>query len=350
MAPAVCVVARPDLGFGEFVAYVRQAKRLGFAELWVVEDCFFRGSIAQAAVALAKTERIRIGVGVLPAGARNPAFACLDLATLAGLFPGRLLVGIGHGMPEWLRQAGAWPASPLTLLREYFTTVRAILGGAFVTFDGAVVRLRDVRLQSPPAVVPPLFAGVRGPRSLAVAREVADGTILAEPVTPEYLRAVREIVGTDHELVAYNVAAVDDSPARPGPGAAGAGGDRRAGLGAAPGAVAVRSRVRRAARANGIAGGIRRGVAGRLGRPVGRGRHAGGRGGAAGGAGSRRRGARRAHPGGPGPGRARAGASVSLTGTAGLRNLLGNGKVGDKARFTHVPTSGTPAESRGPPV
>ncbi|MFI5612687.1 LLM class flavin-dependent oxidoreductase [Amycolatopsis sp. NPDC051903] len=214
MTPAVGVVARPDLEIGEFVAYARQAERLAFDELWVVEDCFFRGGVAQAAVALAKTERIRIGVGVLPAGARNPAFACLDLATLAGLFPGRLLVGIGHGMPEWLRQVGAWPASPLTLLREYFTTVRAILGGASVTFDGPAVRLRDVRLQSPPAVVPPLFAGVRGPKSLAVAREVADGTILAEPVTPEYLRAVREIVGADHELVAYNVAAVDDSPAR----------------------------------------------------------------------------------------------------------------------------------------
>ncbi|WP_326565324.1 LLM class flavin-dependent oxidoreductase [Amycolatopsis rhabdoformis] len=206
------LVAPPDLDVSRFGAYACHAERLGFDELWVVEDCFFRGGIAQAAVALARTERITVGVGVLPAAARNAAFAAMELATLAGMFPGRVIAGLGHGMPGWLRQVGAWPASPLTLLREYFTTVRAILGGARVSHDGAAVRLRDVQLQSPPTVVPPLYAGVRGPKSLALAAEVADGTILAEPVTPEYLRAVREIVGPGHDLVAYNVAAVDDSP------------------------------------------------------------------------------------------------------------------------------------------
>ncbi|MGW4485004.1 LLM class flavin-dependent oxidoreductase [Amycolatopsis sp. NPDC004368] len=208
------LVAPPDLDVTQFASYAQRAERLGFDELWLVEDCFFRGGIAQAAVALARTERIRVGIGVLPAAARNVAFAGMELATLAGMFPGRLSVGIGHGMPGWLRQVGAWPASPLTLLREYFTTVRAILGGERVSFDGAAVRLRDVQLESPPKVVPPLYAGVRGPKSLALAAEVADGTILAEPVTPEYLRAVREIVGARHELVAYNVGAVDDSPER----------------------------------------------------------------------------------------------------------------------------------------
>ncbi|MEU4670328.1 LLM class flavin-dependent oxidoreductase [Amycolatopsis sp. NPDC023774] len=204
------LVTPPDLDVAQFVEYAQHAERLGFDELWVVEDCFFRGGVAQAAVALAKTERVQVGIGVLPAGARNVAFAGMELATLAGLFPGRLLAGIGHGMPAWLRQAGAWPRSPLTLLREYFTAVRAILAGEGVSFDGAETRLRDVRLQSPPKIVPPLYAGVRGPKSLALAAEVADGTILAEPVTPEYLRAVREIVGAEHELIAYNVAAVDD--------------------------------------------------------------------------------------------------------------------------------------------
>ncbi|HEX4251677.1 MAG TPA: LLM class flavin-dependent oxidoreductase [Pseudonocardia sp.] len=217
-APSIGVVAPPDLAVDQFMPFAHRAEQLGFDELWVVEDCFYRGGIAQAAVALARTERIRVGVGILPAGARNPAFACLDLATLANLFPGRLLVGIGHGMPRWMRQTGAWPASPLTLLREYLDAVRSILAGERVTVDGDYVRLRDVRLEGPaPRVVPPVFAGVRGPRSLAVSAELADGTILAEPVTPEYLRAVRvhtDAAGRRHEIVAYNVAAVDDSADR----------------------------------------------------------------------------------------------------------------------------------------
>jgi 5,10-methylenetetrahydromethanopterin reductase len=43
---------------------------------------------------------------------------------------------------------------------------------------------------------------------------VSDGTILAEPVTPEYVKVVRRLTapeGGAHRIVAYNVGAVDDS-------------------------------------------------------------------------------------------------------------------------------------------
>jgi len=211
------VVAPPDLPPGDFVRFAREVERLGFAELWVVEDCFLKGGIAQAAVALAATARVRVGMGILPAGARNAAFASMDISTLSSLFPGRLIVGIGHGMPNWMRQTGAWPSSPLTLLGEYISAVKAILSGANVSTDGKYVALHDVKLGAPPTTVPPIYSGVRGPKSMAVSGQVADGTILAEPVTPEYLRVVREQVGvprSHHKLAAYNVAAVDDSVER----------------------------------------------------------------------------------------------------------------------------------------
>ena len=211
------VVAPPDLPAGDFIRFAREVEHLGFTELWVVEDCFLRGGIAQAAVALATTTRIRVGMGILPAGARNAAFASMDISTLSSLFPGRLIVGIGHGMPNWMRQTGAWPGSPLTLLGEYISAVKALLSGANVSKEGRYVTLQDVQLGAPPPAVPPIYSGVRGPKSLAVSGRVADGTILAEPVTPEYLRVVREQVGvprTQHKLAAYNVAAVDDSVER----------------------------------------------------------------------------------------------------------------------------------------
>jgi alkanesulfonate monooxygenase SsuD/methylene tetrahydromethanopterin reductase-like flavin-dependent oxidoreductase (luciferase family) len=53
-------------------------------------------------------------MGIIPAAARNVAFTAMEIATLAGLYPGRLTVGVGHGMPGWLDQAGARPSSPLT--------------------------------------------------------------------------------------------------------------------------------------------------------------------------------------------------------------------------------------------
>jgi 5,10-methylenetetrahydromethanopterin reductase len=214
MNTAISIVAPPDLPASEFVRFAQEADRLGFAELWIVEDCFLHGGIAQAGIALASTSRIQVGIGILPAGARNVAFASMDVSTLAGIFPGRLIVGIGHGMPKWMRQTGSWPASPLTLLEEYITAMKDILSGAKVSRDGRYVTLTDVLLGEPPVTAPPIYSGVRGPKSMAISGRVADGTLLAEPVTPEYLRVVRGQVASSrslHKLAAYNVAAVDES-------------------------------------------------------------------------------------------------------------------------------------------
>jgi alkanesulfonate monooxygenase SsuD/methylene tetrahydromethanopterin reductase-like flavin-dependent oxidoreductase (luciferase family) len=213
--PAAGVLLPRDLPAPLVVAYARRAEELGFDELWVVEDLGFRGGVAQAATVLASTTTIRVGIGVLPTGARQVAFAAMELGTLAELFPGRLDAGVGHGMAGWMCSVGAWPASPLTLLEEYTTALRSLLRGEEVTVDGRYVQLTAARLESPPEVVPDVLLGVRGPRSLAVSGAVADGTVLAEPVTPEYARAARSDAAPrgPHRVVAYNAAAVDDDGA-----------------------------------------------------------------------------------------------------------------------------------------
>jgi alkanesulfonate monooxygenase SsuD/methylene tetrahydromethanopterin reductase-like flavin-dependent oxidoreductase (luciferase family) len=174
----------------------------------VVEDLGFRGGVAQAAAVLASTRTIRVGIGILPVGARNAAFAAMEAATLAQLFPGRVDVGIGHGMPAWMRAVGAWPARPLRQLESYVATVADLLHGRAV---GPEVVLDP---SSVPDVVPDLLLGVRGPRSLTVSGRVADGTILAEPCTPEYVRAARRQIAASrpHRVIAYNVASVDPDP------------------------------------------------------------------------------------------------------------------------------------------
>ncbi|MFI2780819.1 LLM class flavin-dependent oxidoreductase [Streptomyces sp. ALB3] len=213
---AIGVLVPRDMPAREFVTYARHAERHGFDELWVVEDLGYHGGLSQAATALASTTRIRVGVGLLPAGARNVAFAAMEIATLAQLHPGRLDVTVGHGMPVWMRDAGAWPESPLTLLGEYITALKALLSGRVVDCRGRYVQLNDVRLHESavPTTVPLVLAGVRGARSLTVAGEVADGTVLAEPVTPPYVeQALKHIAPAGaHRLVAYNVAAVDEDP------------------------------------------------------------------------------------------------------------------------------------------
>lgn len=222
--PRLGVIVPRDLPIADLLPFALRAEEIGLDEIWVVEDCFFRGGIAQAATILARTQAIRVGIGILPAAVRSPAMTALEAGTLAELHPGRLLLGIGHGMPGWMRQIGVWPKSPLTLLEETTGAVRALLHGERLSVDGRYVQLDDVSLHSPPPVAPPVLNGVRGPRSLEVAGRVADGTILDMPVTPEYLATVREAVergraaaGTsappEHTLVAFSLAVVHDDVA-----------------------------------------------------------------------------------------------------------------------------------------
>ncbi len=114
-------------------------------------------------------------------------------------------------MPAWMRQIGAWPASPLTLLEETLLGTRALLRGERLSAHGRHVQLDAVILERPPAIEPLIIAGVRSPKSLAVSGRCEDGTILAEPVTPEYLSVARAQIGARnaHHIVAYTFAAID---------------------------------------------------------------------------------------------------------------------------------------------
>ena len=172
-----------------FVIEVAEALEAAHVDqLWVIEDCFYTAGISLAATALARTERLTVGLGILPAVARNPAITAMELATLANLAPGRLLAGIGHGVQDWMDQMGARTSSPLTTLDEVITVVRRLLRGDTVTFEGREVTMRDVTLDTAPQTVPPVLAGVSGPKSLALAGRVADGVVLAEGAGPAFVR------------------------------------------------------------------------------------------------------------------------------------------------------------------
>jgi alkanesulfonate monooxygenase SsuD/methylene tetrahydromethanopterin reductase-like flavin-dependent oxidoreductase (luciferase family) len=117
----------------------------------------------------------------------------MELAALERIAPGRLVPGFGHGVQEWMGQAGVRVGSPLTLLREYVAALRALLAGDEVTTtDNRYVRLDRVRLAWPPQSAPALHIGTEGPRSLHLSGELADGTILTGGTTPDGVRAARE--------------------------------------------------------------------------------------------------------------------------------------------------------------
>ncbi|MFE3192889.1 LLM class flavin-dependent oxidoreductase [Nocardia sp. NPDC059240] len=201
---------------------VRAAEESGLDELWLWEDCFLEGGISTAAAALAWSERLRVGVGVLPVPLRNVAITAMEIATLERMFPGRGIWGVGHGVQDWMGQVGARVASPVTLLREYLDALRGLLDGQRITVKGRYVQLDDVALDWPPVSAPPILAAAKGPKTLRLVGESADGVVLDNSNSAEGVRVAAEILSAvrpesvaaqPYPIVVYLLAAT-------GPGAA----------------------------------------------------------------------------------------------------------------------------------
>lgn len=207
--PPVGVVFPAHADVAELPAFARRAEAAGYDALWVVEDCFLAGGLTAAATALAVTEHLRVGVGLMPALMRNPALAAMEIATLGRLHPGRFAAALGHGVAAWMEQIGIGTNRRLTALREVTDAVRALLDGEEVDVHGARVSLAGVQLEHPPDRRPRLLIGTTGPKGFAVGAEAADGILLPEGCGPAF---VAEAVGQTRALAGR--------AGRPEPGAA----------------------------------------------------------------------------------------------------------------------------------
>jgi alkanesulfonate monooxygenase SsuD/methylene tetrahydromethanopterin reductase-like flavin-dependent oxidoreductase (luciferase family) len=171
----------------QIAGLARQVERLGFGELWIPEDYFFLGGFAGAAIALASTERIQVGTGIVSALVRHPAVTAQEIATIAGAFPGRFLPGIGLGVPGWMQQMALLPPSPLTAIRECVTSVKRLLAGEEVSQEGRQYAFHGVRLTHPPAEPPPIMTGAMQPKALELSGEIADGNVIGAMAPLEYV-------------------------------------------------------------------------------------------------------------------------------------------------------------------
>jgi alkanesulfonate monooxygenase SsuD/methylene tetrahydromethanopterin reductase-like flavin-dependent oxidoreductase (luciferase family) len=189
MAPTLAAIFTPDQPPERLAAMARAAEAGGLDELWVWEDCFKESGIATATAVLATTSHVNVAIGLLPVPLRNVALTAMEIATVARLFPGRLTVGIGHGVQDWMGQVGARVESPMTLLREYTVALNTLLRGETVTTHGRYVHLDNVALDWPPEVVPPLLVGGMRPRTVSLAGELAGGVIIPGGNSPADVRA-----------------------------------------------------------------------------------------------------------------------------------------------------------------
>lgn len=205
-------VFRPEVAPEKLPAAARAADEAGLDELWIFEDCFFNGGISAAAIALANSSRLTIAVGVLPAPMRNVALTAMEIATLCRVYPGRVRIGVGHGVQDWMDQIGAKVDSPMTLLREYLTTLRSLLNGDEVTVDGTYVKLDRVQLAWPPEPGVDLLCAATRPKTLQLSGELATATVFASWTTPQMLREsvvsiqegqTRRLDDAPHSVITY---------------------------------------------------------------------------------------------------------------------------------------------------
>ena len=126
---------------------VRRAEELGFDQAWFIDSQLINAELFVSMTAAAmKTERIRLGTGVLIPSNRLAPVAASALSSLNALAPGRIDFGVGTGFTG-RRTMGLGPMG-LKAMFDYIDVVERLLKGEFAEAE-IEGRKRLVRFMNP---------------------------------------------------------------------------------------------------------------------------------------------------------------------------------------------------------
>ncbi|SFQ50574.1 probable F420-dependent oxidoreductase, Rv3520c family [Amycolatopsis arida] len=183
----------------EVLPAVQAADRVGYDSVWSLEE-FGPDGVTILGYLAAKTERIKLGTGVLQVAPRTPALTSMTATTLDALSGQRTLLGLGLSQP-WLIEGwhGLPFHHPTDVLREYVTVLRkAIAREGPLEFEGRYYQIpyrgphargvsRPLKaLYPPPRTEIPIYLGTTGPRNVALTGEIADGWLVGGLYIPEH--------------------------------------------------------------------------------------------------------------------------------------------------------------------
>lgn len=163
------------------VEYALAAEEAGLTSFWVHETYGLRDAFTYLTAAALMTERLELGAGCVNSFTRNAALLAMSGAAIQELAGGRFRLGIGTAYGR-LHNLGYHRDYSVSSLREVTTACRQLWRGETVTMEGHVVTLNSMSLQLPRTEVP-IFYAVKGPKSMALTAELADGH-LDGPMTP----------------------------------------------------------------------------------------------------------------------------------------------------------------------
>jgi F420-dependent oxidoreductase-like protein len=137
-------------------------------------------SLVLSAVVATALPGLEVGTSVVPLNPRHPVLMAAAAQTVQAAAQGKFTLGIGLAGHDVERRAyGLPPIDVINRLREHLTVLRQVFAGETVEFNGqeiSAVLLGRVAAVAGGSPVPTLVAAM-GPRALAVAGELADGTI-----------------------------------------------------------------------------------------------------------------------------------------------------------------------------
>ena len=189
-----------QLSFSELRRAAQEAERLGFESLWTpgsgVPDPF------HVCAAWAEDTSLRTGISVVPAARMwTPVALAIQAATLGQLSSGRFVLGLGtggYGQKFW--ESLGLPNRPIAVMRDYVTTVRQLLSGDTVTYDGPAIRLDGVSIGVHDLPPIPIYLAAIGPQMLKLSGECADGTLL-NWATPTRIAESRALIAEGAQRV-----------------------------------------------------------------------------------------------------------------------------------------------------
>lgn len=168
--------------WAQIVEYVKAADRLGLDAVWSAE-AWGMEAVTSLAYLAAKTERIRLGTGIMQISARTPAMTAMTAMSMAQISEDRFILGLGVSGPQVVEGLhGDAFAHPLGRLREYLHIVRMAMDGERVRYEGDRYTLplpggegKALKISIPPKPDLPIYLATLGPKSLELTGELADG-------------------------------------------------------------------------------------------------------------------------------------------------------------------------------
>jgi len=173
------------LSFEEQEALSREAAEQGYTSIWTPDgagnDGFQLCAIRWRASRDVIPEGLATGISVSPVAFRSPVSFASSAGTLSKMTGGRFSLGIGTGgiyQPATRRNLGFRTKSALAVMRDYLVTIRGLLAGETVDYEGEAVTLKGMRLGFDPSLRTPLLLGALGPKMLLLTGELADGAAM----------------------------------------------------------------------------------------------------------------------------------------------------------------------------